>query len=128
MPFSFDSKTLDRLRSSGVERVRVRLISGGCAGTKLSVETETPSKPGDEVFNMGGILVSVSQSDAERLSDAKIVWMEKNGKETWLLISKGIRERCGCGTSFSFGIPTKKLGALKALYAKNSPRTRIGEK
>lgn len=66
---------------------------------------------------MGNLSVSVSKTDAERLSGAKIVGLEKNGKDAWILVSGAVRERCGCGTSFSFGIPVKKLSALKALYA-----------
>lgn len=133
MALKIDSPTLSLWNSSGVKAVRVRFVSGGCAGTKVSVVPESVTDSQESpFFEQGGIRVRFDESDRGLLQDARLTRVEKNGKEVWLYAAQIVKGRCGCGSSFTFDaeknpvskhdvapkIDLKKLAELKNAFKK----------
>lgn len=139
--FRIDSPTLALWKSENVRSVVVRFVSGGCAGTKLSVERTDEIPAGFESFDLGGTVAHFDPSDRERLEGARITRVEKGAKEVWMYVAPKVLGRCGCGSSFSFspfekassahsdakgrspsetGIDPAKLSALKARFARGA--------
>lgn len=126
MALKIDSPTLESWKAAGVRSVIVRFVTGGCAGTKISVEKEPENISGLRFVDLGGIVAYFDDADAPRLDGARITRTEKNGKETWIFSGPEVKGRCGCGSSFSFEKSDKpalghadleKLAGLKARFS-----------
>lgn len=101
----FDPATLARWKDAGVTEVAVRLVRGGCAGTKVSVEENPPSESVGGLSREdvpGGPALRFEASDRDKLEGARITGVEKSGKRVWIFSAGNVKGRCGCGTSFSF--------------------------
>ncbi|MFB0965238.1 MAG: hypothetical protein QMC36_06190 [Patescibacteria group bacterium] len=84
MALKIDSPTLSLWNSSGIKSVRVRFITGGCAGTKVSVTPADSSETGLPSFDVGGISAHFEEADREKLDGARLTRIDKNGREVWM--------------------------------------------
>lgn len=73
-------------------------VAGGCAGTKIRVEENPFETDGLAMIETDSITVFCANSDWEKLEGARITGV--NGE--WIFASASVKNRCGCGTSFSF--------------------------
>lgn len=129
MNLKIDSPTLALWKTTGVDKISISFVAGGCSGTKIAVDTvPSPSWPKSSV-TVGDTVVHFEESDRIKLENARLTRVEKNGKTVWLYVSEGVKGRCGCGSSFSFDsdstpvskhVPNPKfdIGKIASLKAK----------
>lgn len=96
-----------------VKKIKLFFFWGGCSGTKLDVVEEFEIDA--SLFLTGGhnypFDIYVEEKDKEKFDGAIITKLEKidpknphlaGGKIAYIFTNEKVKERCGCGTSFSF--------------------------
>jgi Fe-S cluster assembly iron-binding protein IscA len=110
-----DKNSIQSFLDTGVSSIFISFIESGCAGTKVSVETEfertglvsSPIAPGLTAF--------YRRAEQEVLEQGHITF----AKGKWLFSSEKVQDRCGCGESFSFEkklIDSSKLTKLQGVF------------
>lgn len=112
-----DKNSIQTFLDIDIHSIFISFIQSGCAGTKVSVETE---------FDRTGLMSSpvtpelmafYRKEEQELLEQGHITF----AKGKWLFSSEKIQDRCGCGSSFSFEkklIDTSKLAKLQGIFGK----------
>lgn len=112
-----DKNSIQTFLDIDIHSIFISFIQSGCAGTKVSVETE---------FDRTGLVNSpitpelmafYHKGEQEVLEQGHITF----AKGKWLFSSEKIQDRCGCGSSFSFEkklIDTSKLAKLQEIFGK----------
>lgn len=112
-----DKNSIQSFLDAGTSSVFISFVQSGCAGTKISVQTE---------FEETGLISSsltpeltafYRKEEREVLGQGYITF----AKGKWLFSSEKIQDRCGCGSSFSFEkklIDTGKLAKLQGIFGR----------
>ncbi|MDD2916667.1 MAG: hypothetical protein PHH70_02370 [Candidatus Gracilibacteria bacterium] len=112
-----DTNSIRSFLDADIHEIFISFTSGGCAGTKVSVETK---------FDRTGLVSSpitdslvafYKQEERELLAGGRITFV----KGKWIFSSDKVQDRCGCGSSFSFEkklIDTDKLAKLQGIFGK----------
>lgn len=112
-----DKNSIQRFLDTDIHSVFISFVRSGCAGTKVSVQTE---------FEETGLVSSpltpeltafYRKEEQEILEHGHITF----AKGKWLFSSEKIQDRCGCGSSFSFEkklVDTGKLAKLQKIFGK----------
>ncbi|MDD5376954.1 MAG: hypothetical protein PHH16_02445 [Candidatus Gracilibacteria bacterium] len=112
-----DKNSIRSFSDTGIHSVFISFVQSGCAGTKVSIQTE---------FSETGLVSSpitreltafYREEEKEALEQGQITF----AKGKWIFSSKKVQSRCGCGESFSFEkklIDPKKLAKLQGIFGK----------
>ncbi len=94
-------ETIERenLQGSGL---RVAVVGGGCSGFQYSLDIEKEQRPGDMVFEVGGIKCFVDPMSSMYLLGVEIDYVEGQfGQSGFAFKNPNAKHTCGCGSSFS---------------------------
>ena len=92
------------MRDNGLNEggLRVGVQGGGCSGLSYNLALDTEQRPGDRVFEQGGVKVFVDMKSLLYLSGATLDWKDEG------LMQRGFTFEnpnssggCGCGESFA---------------------------
>ncbi|MDP2090245.1 MAG: hypothetical protein Q8K30_01485 [Candidatus Gracilibacteria bacterium] len=117
-----DKSTVLDLINRKVEKILVYFYDAGCSGTKVNIKEEFDIT--NELQKMelksSPFDVYVEKIDADKFIGAvitKTVTADHTGKEKvrYIFSNEKIKERCGCGSSFSFGEKKKPKFDLSKL-------------
>nr|MDD3720696.1 hypothetical protein [Candidatus Gracilibacteria bacterium] len=117
---------IEDLKSRGVQKVKLYFYNSGCSGTKLDIH--------EDDFETFGLIqvdlkldfkVFIEEKDEDKFKNAIITKVEVadhtgNKKTRYLYNSEVVKDRCGCGSSFSFEKKTPKLNLEKLKGLKNN--------
>lgn len=92
----FDPKTLTSWKERNIHDITIIITNTGCAWHKIKIE-EWNTKPMDYTLKQDDLHISLMQKHLTLLEWSMITWTG----EKWILTSKNINTRCGCGSSFS---------------------------
>ena len=126
-----DNNTLKSLQEQGVKKVKLFFYEAGCSGMKVDMMMDdfdyadlTPTLSLEEREQVG-FQIYVEKKDEEKFRWARITRVVKSdhtGKEKvrYIYSNDEVKERCGCGSSFSFEkkVPKLNLEKLKELKEK----------
>ena len=130
---NLDKNTISYLKSLWVKKIKVLFYDAWCSWTKIDLlkdfdineDTVSIEDKKEEL----GFQIYAEKKDVEKLKDCtitRVVKADHTGKQKirYIFTSKGVKDRCGCGTSFSFEKKKPKLNIekLKSLKA-NFKRT-----
>lgn len=112
-----DKNSIQTFLEKDIHGIFISFIQSGCAGTKVSVETEFDqtnlvSAPINE-----NLLAFYRAEEKDILEQGYITF----AKGKWIFSSEKIQDRCGCGSSFSFEkkiIDSSKLAKLQEIFGK----------
>lgn len=117
-----DKKTLDEYKNAWINKLFVDFYNAWCSGTKIKLEENIPENavkvPSEDIE------FYALEENVSHLSDAKI----SNAGHKFYLHSKDIKEKCGCGSSFSFeskAIDMAKIKNLKHTFKWITPQMTI---
>jgi Fe-S cluster assembly iron-binding protein IscA len=113
-----DKNSIQSFLEKDIHNIFISFIQSGCAGTKISVETEFDSVGLVSSPIVDGLIAFYRQEEQEVLESGHITFV----KGKWLFSSEKVQDRCGCGSSFSFEkklIDTNKLTKLQGLFGKD---------
>ena len=112
-----DKNSIQTFLGKDIYSIFISFIRSGCAGTKVSVETEFDATGLVSSPVAEGLTAFYREDEREILEWGRITFTR--GK--WLFSSEKIQDRCGCGGSFSFEkklIDTGKLAKLQEIFGK----------
>lgn len=109
IPFEVTEQAAGRLRDLatkvgvGEPLLRIRVVSGGCAGMEYRMDLQrTPPTPKDVVWDFGnGIRVVTDPMTALYVLNSKLVWTETIMKSGFTIENPNVRAKCACGESFT---------------------------
>lgn len=124
---------IDDLKSRKVEKVKIYFYNSWCSGTKIGIV--------EDDFEVTTELVIIPLLDKERLGEVFDTYTEKkdedkfknaiitkvevadhtwNKKVRYIYNSNEVKNRCGCGSSFSFEKKLPRLNLEKLKWLKNN--------
>lgn len=104
-----DKKTLKEYKNAWINKLFVDFYNAWCSGMKIKLEENIPENT--IKIPSEGIEFYTLKENASHLVDAKI----SKSWHKFYLHSKDIKEKCGCGSSFSFENKVIDLNKLKNL-------------
>ncbi len=81
--------------------LRIRVMPGGCAGFKYSLELEQKEAPEDKVIEVSGSKFFIDQNSLGMLKGAKVDYIEGLQDSGFKINNPNATSSCGCGKSFS---------------------------
>ena len=83
--------------------LRVGVKGGGCSGLSYLIDLETQVRPGDKVFETGGVKVFVDTKSFLYLNGMTLDYKDEGGLmgRGFSFINPNSAGQCGCGESFS---------------------------
>ncbi|MDD2870516.1 MAG: hypothetical protein PHS49_00870 [Candidatus Gracilibacteria bacterium] len=126
-----DKSTVLDLINRKVEKILVYFYDAGCSGTKVNIKEDFEIT--DELSKLelksSPFDVYVETKDADKFKGSiitKTITADHTGKEKvrYIFSNEQVKDRCGCGSSFSFGekkkpkIDINKLKDLKNKFKK----------
>lgn len=112
-----DKNSIQSFLEKDTHSISISFIKSGCAGTKVSVQTEFDQTGLVSSEITPGLTGFYQKEEQEVLEQGHITF----AKGKWLFSSEKIQDRCGCGSSFSFEkklIDTGKLAKLQGIFGK----------
>ncbi len=118
-----DKNFLNYLLENKIKKVKIFFYKAGCSWTKIDVIFDDfLEKDLLNIMSIWEVKIFVEENDKEKFENGVITrtiiadhtWAEKI---RYVFINKDIKERCGCGSSFSFEkkVPKIDLNKLKDL-------------
>jgi iron-sulfur cluster assembly protein len=92
------------MRDNGLSEggLRVGVQGGGCSGLSYNLALDTEQRPGDRVFEQGGVKVFVDMKSLLYLSGATLDWKDEGLMQRgFTFINPNSSGACGCGESFA---------------------------
>ena len=89
--------------------VRVGVETQGCSGMAYKVDYVTEVNPGDELIEQGGIKVFIDPAAVMFLIGSVMDYKEDKFMSGFEFKNPNEESRCGCGESFQFKAPAKKM-------------------
>ena len=92
------------MRDNGLTEggLRVGVQGGGCSGLSYNLALDTEQRPGDRVFEQGGVKVFVDMKSLLYLSGATLDWKDEGLMQRGFTFSNpNSSGACGCGESFA---------------------------
>ncbi|MEK6968692.1 MAG: iron-sulfur cluster assembly accessory protein [Nanoarchaeota archaeon] len=95
-------KLKELLKSKNKEgmALRIKVVSGGCAGHKYSLELDKESQANDTVFDVDGSQFFVDKESLEQLKGATVDYLETLEDSGFKIHNPNAKTNCGCGKSF----------------------------
>lgn len=112
-----DKNSIQSFLEQGVHEISISFIQSGCAGTKVSVETEFDRTGLVSAPITENLVAFYKPEEREVLETGRITF----AKGKWLFASDKVQDRCGCGSSFSFEkklVDSSKLAKLQEIFGK----------
>lgn len=112
-----DKNSVRTFLDQDIHSIFISFVQGGCAGIKVSIETEFNTINLVSSLIVPGLTAFYRKEEQEILEQGYITFV----KGKWLFSSEKIQDRCGCGSSFSFEkklIDTNKLAKLQEIFGK----------
>ena len=81
--------------------LRLGVKGGGCSGFSYTLGFEVSSRPGDQVFEMGGVRVFCDPKSILYLTGMKLDFEESLMGRGFKFVNPNAKHTCGCGQSFS---------------------------
>lgn len=127
MKIILDKKMLENLKNRNRTKIKIFFFWGGCSGTKIDIEEDFDISPDLVCLDViDGIDIYVEAKDKDKFEWARItktVSSDHAGKEKirYIFSHETVKERCGCGSSFSFEkkdikLDLEKLKKLKGKF------------
>jgi iron-sulfur cluster assembly protein len=109
IPFEVTEQAAGRLKELATKvgvvepLLRIRVVSGGCAGMEYRMDMQsTPPTAKDVVWDFGnGIRVVTDPMTALYILNSKLVWAETIMKSGFTIENPNVRAKCACGESFT---------------------------
>ncbi|MDD2694061.1 MAG: hypothetical protein PHY14_03950 [Candidatus Gracilibacteria bacterium] len=111
----FDKNTLERWNISNIKDITCVLENGGCEGMKLNVREGIAEGDFSIAIDGSEIRCSIEKDSLPTFEDAYITHTPEGN---WILSSKNILTRCGCGKSFQTKSGDPKIDKIKLLKSK----------
>jgi len=91
------------LKEEGLENhgLRVAVRGGGCSGLEYALDFSDASRPGDTVFEQGGLKVFIDMASANYLKGTTIDYVSGLNGTGFKFDNPNATRTCGCGHSFS---------------------------
>ena len=112
-----DKNSIRSFLEQGVHEIAISFIQSGCAGTKVSVQTEFERTELVRAPLTESLVAFYKPEEQDVLEWGRITF----AKGKWLFSSDKVQDRCGCGSSFSFEkklVDSSKLAKLQELFGK----------
>lgn len=116
---------VDDLKSRKIEKIKIYFYGAWCSGTKVGIIESDFEKNVLEKLSLDYIFeVYIEKIDKNKFENAIITMVETTdhtwkNKTSYIYSSEEIKERCGCGSSFSFEKKNPKLNLDKLKWLKN---------
>ncbi|MFN2425094.1 MAG: HesB/IscA family protein [Candidatus Binatia bacterium] len=81
--------------------LRLAVVKGGCSGYEYSVKFVPEAKPGDRVFDAGGISVFVDPDSEKLLRGTVLDYVDGLHGAGLRFLNPNAGHDCGCGASFA---------------------------
>ncbi|MGH7150677.1 MAG: HesB/IscA family protein [Planctomycetota bacterium] len=85
----------------GSAGLRLGVKGGGCSGFSYTLGFEPSSRPGDQVFEAGGVRVFCDPKSILYLTGMKLDFEESLMGRGFKFVNPNAKHTCGCGQSFS---------------------------
>lgn len=94
---------LAAIKEEGLEGhgLRVAVRGGGCSGLEYALDFANASRPGDTIFETGGLTVYVDMASASYLKGTVIDYATGLNGSGFKFNNPNAKRTCGCGSSFS---------------------------
>lgn len=121
-----DKKTVLDLIDRKVEKILVHFYDAGCSGTKVNIKEDFEIDDTLEKLDLSSspFYVYVESKDKSKFENA-IITKTISSDHTWeekiryVFSNQDVKERCGCGTSFSFEVKKPQIDLSKLKDLKN---------
>jgi len=106
MSISLTDSAAERIRNRLVDRgrgvgLRLGVKSSGCSGFSYVIDYADEIRPGDLVFESGGVKVIVDPASLPTIDGTRIDFVRQGLNESFRFDNPNVRGECGCGESFS---------------------------
>ncbi|MDD3793425.1 MAG: hypothetical protein PHI37_01315 [Candidatus Gracilibacteria bacterium] len=122
-----DKNTVLDLINRKVEKILVYFYDAGCSGTKVDIKEDFIVDDSLEKLELSSspFFVYVEKKDKNKFKNSiitKTITADHTGKEKirYIFNNEQIKDRCGCGSSFSFDKKTPKFDLSKLKDFKNN--------
>lgn len=128
MKLSLDKNFLKFLEEKNTEKIKIFFYEAGCSGLKINVLFDDFEITSDlqEFENIWNIKIFVEKKDTEKFENSQIIRTIKSD-HTWVekvrfmfLNTALVKDRCGCGSSFSFEKKKPKINFENLKNLKNN--------
>jgi iron-sulfur cluster assembly accessory protein len=91
------------LKEEGLENhgLRVAVQGGGCSGLQYALDYADAARPGDHVYDQGGLKIFIDMASAQFLNGTTIDYVSGLQGNGFKFNNPNARRTCGCGSSFS---------------------------
>ena len=89
------------IKKDNFNALRVKVISGGCAGNQYSFSFENEPKDDDQVIEVGGVNFFIDFNSMTLLKGSKIDYLNTLNDSGFKISNPNASNTCGCGSSFS---------------------------
>ena len=114
-----DKNSIQSFLEQDIHEIFISFIQSGCAGTKVSVQTEFDRTSLISAPIADNHIAFYKPEELNILEWGRITF----AKGKWLFSSEKVQDRCGCGSSFSFEkklVDSSKLAKLQELFGKRN--------
>ena len=87
--------------TSGAVGLRFGVKRNGCSGWGYVVDLAKERRPGDHVFEQGGVRVLVDADSLVQVDGTEIDFLKQGLNEQFVFRNPNARAECGCGESFT---------------------------
>lgn len=121
-----DKNTVSLLDEKNTEKIKIFFYDSGCSWTKVDISEDfVVDKSLVEVENNYKFKIYLEKKDLNKFEDCNItktVSSDHTGKEKvrYIFSSNKVKNRCGCGSSFSFDKKEPKFNLDKLKDLKNN--------
>jgi Fe-S cluster assembly iron-binding protein IscA len=120
-----DKNTINYLKEKWVENIKIFFYDSGCSWTKLDLEENPDISDLVLLKNQDWVNIYSSPKDKDKFKNCTITRVVK-ADHTWkekiryIFSSEEVKDRCGCGSSFSFDKKELKIDFEKLKNLKNN--------
>ena len=94
-------KTMMAKESKSDYRLRLGVVTGGCAGLSYEMKFQKNPYDNDVVFEQKGLTVIINQESVEFVKGIQIDYVDTLRESGFKYSNPNAKSSCGCGTSFS---------------------------
>jgi iron-sulfur cluster assembly protein len=81
--------------------VAVRVVPAGCSGLGYDLNLVKESKPGDVIWEQGGLQICTDPVSQKYLTGTQMDYVTGDHASGFKFSNPNAKSSCGCGTSFS---------------------------